>query len=141
MYGLTQKRSTRRILRKVNAAGKVTAIIIPLIIILLLRTPPVQQNPLTFTVITDIPCRSNTGLGIVWSTDCLQWEWQWASDQSSCLLFLGGIYTVVKSYFDSTLARELRQTPSRKQVVLPPEAGTQNLQRKNGSVQFTTGGS
>lgn len=58
VYGLLHKGTTRRILRKVNAAGKITAIVIPLIIILLLRAPPVQKDPLVFTVITDIPCKS-----------------------------------------------------------------------------------
>jgi hypothetical protein len=56
VYGLVQQRSRRKILRKVNAAGKITAVIVPFVIILILRTPPVQRSPLAFTVITDIPC-------------------------------------------------------------------------------------
>lgn len=65
VYGLLHKGTTRRILRKVNAAGKITAIVIPLIIILLLRAPPVQKDPLVFTVITDIPLGLAMGLGSI----------------------------------------------------------------------------
>ncbi|KAM0816801.1 putative Glycoside hydrolase [Seiridium cardinale] len=65
VYGLVQKRSTRKILRRVNAAGKIIAIIFPFIIILVLRTPPVQRSPLIFTVITDIPLGLAMGIGSI----------------------------------------------------------------------------
>lgn len=65
VYGLLHKGTTRRILRRVNAAGKITAVVIPLIIILLLRAPPVQKDPLVFTVITDIPLGLAMGLGSI----------------------------------------------------------------------------
>ncbi|KAK6082292.1 glycoside hydrolase [Seiridium cupressi] len=65
VYGLVQKRSTRKRLRRVNAAGKIIAIIFPFIIILVLRTPPVQRSPLIFTVITDIPLGLAMGVGSI----------------------------------------------------------------------------
>ncbi|KAI1859333.1 hypothetical protein JX265_010336 [Neoarthrinium moseri] len=65
VYGFMHKRSTRKTLRKVNAAGKIVAIILPLIIILLLRTPPVQKSQLTFTVLTDVPLGLSMGIGSI----------------------------------------------------------------------------
>ncbi|KAH8649080.1 hypothetical protein BX600DRAFT_109995 [Xylariales sp. PMI_506] len=65
VFGLLHKKNTRRILRKVNAGGKIVAILFPLLIVLLLRTPGAQNDQLTFTIITDVPFGLCLGVGSI----------------------------------------------------------------------------
>ncbi|CAJ2509224.1 Uu.00g142500.m01.CDS01 [Anthostomella pinea] len=63
IYGLTEKAATRRILCKVNAGGKVVAVIFPLAIVLALQAPSVQSHLHRFVVLAAVPLFFSLGLG------------------------------------------------------------------------------
>lgn len=57
VYGLSAKPHLRQALRRINAAGKLVAVLFPTVTILLLRAPAVQKVFIVFILLADLPCK------------------------------------------------------------------------------------
>lgn len=56
VYDLGKKKNFKASLRRINVAGKWISILFPLVTILLLRVPAIQQQFVIFILIADLPC-------------------------------------------------------------------------------------
>ncbi|KAI0129799.1 hypothetical protein BJ170DRAFT_719822 [Xylariales sp. AK1849] len=65
VYGLTHKMSLKKLLRRINAAGKVVAVCLPILVVLLLKTTVGQYSQTTYAIITDVPLTLSLGLGSI----------------------------------------------------------------------------
>lgn len=69
VYGWADKPRWRRLFKKINAAGKIVSIVLPLLTVCLLQVPMVQSSFVGFIVLADIECRCST---IPISRRCIQ---------------------------------------------------------------------
>jgi hypothetical protein len=67
VYGLGANPRMRAIVRRVNLVGKAVSFLLPLVTILMLRSPVIQQHYIGFILVADLPCKS---AGILGSKRC-----------------------------------------------------------------------
>ncbi|KAI0121322.1 hypothetical protein BJ170DRAFT_588289, partial [Xylariales sp. AK1849] len=65
VYGLSAKPRLKYILRRLNVAGKWIAVLLPLVTILLLRAPAIQDVFIVFILIADLPLMLSLAIGSI----------------------------------------------------------------------------